>query len=766
MSLHEKISEEDVKLRYITPAVEKAGWDKFTQIQMEYPFTDGMVLVKDGFVTRGKKKSADYLLSYKKNRPLAIIEAKHNWLSLGDGMQQGLSYAECLDVPFVYSSNGSGFLEHDRLTGLEKELSLDAFPGPEVLWRRYVLDKDLSPAEEKEITTPYYYELGGSIPRYYQRIAINKTIDAVSTGVYPGGIDKRILLVMATGTGKTFTAFQIVHRLRESGLAKRILYLADRNVLIDQTVRSDFKPFDKVMVKVSGRKMDSSYEVFMSLYQQQIGPEGEDDTYKQFAPEFFDVVIVDECHRGSAREDSNWRKILEYFSGAVQIGMTATPKETKEVSNIDYFGDPLYIYSLKQGIEDGFLAPYRVLRVHLDKDLDGWRPNQGQRDLSGKEIPDQMYNSRDFDRTVVLDARTIKVADRITRYLKDTDRFDKTIVFCEDIDHAERMRQALSNANADLVAENYKYVMRITGDNPEGKAQLEYFMDDDSKYPALVTTSELMTTGVNCKTCKLIVIDKNINSMTEFKQIIGRGTRLYPKYGKEYFTIMDFRDASRLFADPTFDGEPFSITEGDHTPKITKTYPPGPPRDKYRVNNVDVQIVSEQVQYYGADGRLTTESFTDFTRKTVQSKFATLDAFLKTWTAHDKRVVISEELELEGVFLEKLREKAGHPEMDDFDLICHVAFDAKPLTKGERVKNVQKKGVLNKYSGSARRVLDILLEKYMSEGDVDIGDLRVLSLAEFMPLGTPPQIARMFGGRDKFVSALFELKSELYAAEG
>ncbi|MDY3203349.1 MAG: DEAD/DEAH box helicase family protein, partial [Methanocorpusculum sp.] len=526
MSLHEKISEEDVKLRYITPAVEKAGWDKFTQIQMEYPFTDGMVLVKDGFVTRGKKKSADYLLSYKKNRPLAIIEAKHNWLSLGDGMQQGLAYAECLDVPFVYSSNGSGFLEHDRLTGLEKELSLDAFPGPEVLWRRYVLDKDLSPAEEKEITTPYYYELGGSIPRYYQRIAINKTIDAVSTGVYPGGIDKRILLVMATGTGKTFTAFQIVHRLRESGLAKRILYLADRNVLIDQTVRSDFKPFDKVMVKVSGRKMDSSYEVFMSLYQQQIGPEGEDDTYKQFAPEFFDVVIVDECHRGSAREDSNWRKILEYFSGAVQIGMTATPKETKEVSNIDYFGDPLYIYSLKQGIEDGFLAPYRVLRVHLDKDLDGWRPNQGQRDLSGKEIPDQMYNSRDFDRTVVLDARTIKVADRITRYLKDTDRFDKTIVFCEDIDHAERMRQALSNANADLVAENYKYVMRITGDNPEGKAQLEYFMDDDSKYPALVTTSELMTTGVNCKTCKLIVIDKNINSMTEFKQIIGRGTRL------------------------------------------------------------------------------------------------------------------------------------------------------------------------------------------------------------------------------------------------
>ena len=657
MSLHEKISEEDVKLRYITPAVEKAGWDKFTQIQMEYPFTDGMVLVKDGFVTRGKKKSADYLLSYKKNRPLAIIEAKHNWLSLGDGMQQGLAYAECLDVPFVYSSNGSGFLEHDRLTGLEKELSLDAFPGPEVLWRRYVLDKDLSPAEEKEITTPYYYELGGSIPRYYQRIAINKTIDAVSTGVYPGGIDKRILLVMATGTGKTFTAFQIVHRLRESGLAKRILYLADRNVLIDQTVRSDFKPFDKVMVKVSGRKMDSSYEVFMSLYQQQIGPEGEDDTYKQFAPEFFDVVIVDECHRGSAREDSNWRKILEYFSGAVQIGMTATPKETKEVSNIDYFGDPLYIYSLKQGIEDGFLAPYRVLRVHLDKDLDGWRPNQGQRDLSGKEIPDQMYNSRDFDRTVVLDARTIKVADRITRYLKDTDRFDKTIVFCEDIDHAERMRQALSNANADLVAENYKYVMRITGDNPEGKAQLEYFMDDDSKYPALVTTSELMTTGVNCKTCKLIVIDKNINSMTEFKQIIGRGTRLYPKYGKEYFTIMDFRDASRLFADPAFDGEPFSIIDGDNTPKITKRYPPGPPRDKYRVNNVDVQIVSEQVQYYGADGRLTTESFTDFTRKTVQSKFATLDAFLKTWTAHEMRVVISEELELEGVFLEKLREK-------------------------------------------------------------------------------------------------------------
>ncbi len=573
---------------------------------------------------------------------------------------------------------------------------------------------------------------------------------------------------MATGTGKTFTAFQIIYRLREAGLAQRVLYLADRNVLIDQTMGGDFKPFAKVMTKVSGKRMDSAFEVYMSLYQQQVAENAEDDTYKQFSPEFFDLIIVDECHRGSARDDSNWRRILEYFSGAVQVGMTATPKETEEVSNIDYFGEPLYVYSLKQGIDDGFLAPYKVIRVHLDKDLYGWRPSFGKVDLYGNEIEDREYGQHDFDRELVIDDRTQVVAKRIAEYLESTDRYAKTIVFCESVDHAERMRQALVNVIGDEASENFRYVTRITGDNPVGKGQLKNFMDVESKFPVIATTSDLMTTGVNCKTCKVIVIDKNIGSLTEFKQILGRGTRLYPQKDKMYFTLLDFRDASRMFADPEFMGEPISVYEGDTIPREARVQPEEEPKKKtrqYRVNDVDVMIVSEQVQYYDVSGRLTTESFTDFTRKTVRDKFATLDAFLACWNSSEKREVISEELELQGLFLEKLRELAGSPDMDDFDLLCHVAFDAKPLTKAERVRNVERRGYLDRYSGAARKVLEVLLEKYMHEGNAEFVDVRVLKYPEIAPLGSPKQIVQLFGGRDAFLDVLSGLRREVYSSE-
>lgn len=766
------ISEEEVKLRYITPAItETAGWNRDTQVRMEYQFTDGMVLVRDGVATRGKQKKADYLLSYH-DIPLAIVEAKRLSCSVGEGMQQALEYAAILDVPFVYSSNGEGFLEHDRFAerDAERELGLGEFPSPEVLWRRYCEAKGLSSDEVRMISVPYFYEVGGARPRYYQEIAINRTVEAVATGVYPGGRDRRVLLVMATGTGKTFTAFQIIHRLREAGLARRVLYLADRNILIDQTMAGDFKPFSRVMTKVSGKVMDSAFEVYMSLYQQQVAESEEDDTYREFSPEFFDLIIVDECHRGSARDDSNWRRILEYFSGAVQVGMTATPKETEEVSNIDYFGEPLYVYSLKQGIEDGFLAPYKVIRVHLDKDLYGWRPGAGRVDVYGNEIEDREFGQHDFDRELVIDARTQVVAERVWEYLESTDRYAKTIVFCESVDHAARMRQALVNVIGREASENYRYVMQITGDNAVGKRELMNFADVGSQFPVIATTSDLLTTGVNCKTCKVIVIDKNIGSLSEFKQILGRGTRLYPKMDKMFFTLLDFRDASRLFADPDFMGEPISVYEGDGVPREVRgkngdEVVSGDRVRRYRVNDVDVQIVSEQVQYYDAGGKLTTESFTDFTRKTVRGKFATLDAFLERWNSAEKREVISGELELQGVFLERLRELAGSPDMDDFDLLCHVAFDARPLTKADRVRNVRRRGYLDRYSGVARRVLEVLLEKYMHEGDAEFVDVRVLRYPEILPLGSPQQIIRLFGGRDAFLDVLSGLRREVYSSE-
>lgn len=773
MKKHE-MTEEDIKLQFITPAIEAAGWDKLKQIKMEYNFTDGRVIVRGNITARGKRKRTDYLLYYKPNLPLAIVEAKDNRHSIGDGMQQGIEYAECLDVPFVYSSNGDGFLEHDMLCGKEREIKLEEFPSPEELWRRYKGDTSMTSDQETLITEPYYFQPGDKTPRYYQRIAINRTIDAIARG------QNRILLVMATGTGKTYTAFQIIHRLWKSGRKKKILFLADRNILVDQTMQQDFKPFSKVMTKIEGKKLDSSYELYLSLYQQLAGDENE-EPFRAFKPDFFDLIVIDECHRGSAKEDSRWRRILEYFSSATQIGMTATPKETKEVSNISYFGEPIYTYSLKQGIDDGFLAPYKVLRVGLDRDLEGWRPTAGQHDIYGFEIDDREYNIKDFDKNLIIDERTIAVAKRITKFLKDTDRFAKTIVFCVDIDHAERMRQALVNENADLVAENSKYVMRITGDNAEGKAQLDYFIAEDSPYPVIVTTSKLMTTGVDCKTCKLIVLDNNINSMTEFKQIIGRGTRLKPDYGKEYFTIMDFRNACRLFADPEFDGDPIVVIDDDgDNPEVPNDDPPATddppyngngggdepsePHHKFRVRGVEVTILNERVQYYDKDGKLITESVTDYSKKNILGEYATLDSFLRAWNSEEKKQAIIDELQERGVLLEALREASGNKDIDDFDLICHIAYDKAPLTKAERANNVRKRGYLYKYSGLAQEVLSALLDKYMNEGIQDIENIEILSNDPFRQFGTPMKIAKLFGGKDGYKKAIKELQNKIYAA--
>ena len=773
MKKHE-MTEEDIKLQFITPAIEDAGWDRQKQIRMEYNFTDGRVIVRGNVTARGKRKRTDYLLYYKPNIPLAIVEAKDNKHSLGAGMQQGIEYAISLDVPFVYSSNGDGFLEHDMKSGAEREISLEEFPSPDELWARYKGDTAMTPDEEALITEPYYYQPGDKTPRYYQRIAINRTIEAIAKG------QNRILLVMATGTGKTYTAFQIIHRLWKSGRKKKILFLADRNILVDQTMTQDFKPFAKVMTKIEGKKLDSSYELYLSLYQQLAGDEQE-EPFRAFSPDFFDLIVIDECHRGSAKEESRWRRILEYFDKATQIGLTATPKETKEVSNITYFGDPVYTYSLKQGIDDGFLAPYKVVRVGIDRDLEGWRPTAGQHDIYGYEIEDREYNTKDYDKNIIIDERTLTVARRITRFLKETDRFAKTIVFCVDIDHAERMRQALVNENKDLVAQNPKYIMRITGDNAEGKAQLDYFIAEDSTYPVIVTTSKLMTTGVDCKTCRLIVLDNNINSMTEFKQIIGRGTRLKPDYGKEYFTIMDFRNACRLFADPEFDGDPIVIIDDVEKPPkpddpvdppVTPPTPgpgPGPvdppePKHKYRVRGVEVTILNERVQYYDKDGKLITESVTDYSKKNILGEYATLDDFLKAWRSEERKQAIIDALQERGVLLDALREVAGNPDIDDFDLICHIAYDKAPLTKAERANNVRKRGYLYKYSGLAQDVLNALLDKYMNEGIQDIESLEILSNDPFRKFGTPMKIAKLFGGKAGYIQAIRELQEQIYAA--
>ena len=771
-----EMTEEDIKLRYITPAIE-CKWDKHNQMRMEYSFTDGRVIVRGNTVARGKRKKADYILYYKRNLPLAIVEAKDNNHSVGAGMQQGIEYADILDVPFVYSSNGDAFLEHDMKNGSEREIALDEFPTPDELWARYIGERQITPEQEKLIMEPYFFQVGDKTPRYYQRVAVNRTIEAVARG------QNRILLVMATGTGKTYTAFQIIHRLWKSGTKKKILFLADRNILVDQTMQQDFKPFEKIMTKISSKKLDSSFELYLALYQQLAGYDGE-EPFLEFKPGFFDLILVDECHRGSAREESRWRKILEYFSRATQIGMTATPKETKEVSNIDYFGVPIYTYSLKQGIDDGFLAPYKVVRIGIDKDLEGWRPPAGKVDVYGNEIDDREYNIKDYDRNLTIDDRTKTVAKRISDFLRGTHRYDKTIVFCVDIDHAERMRQALVNENSDLVAENPKYVMRITGDNDEGKAQLDYFIAEESKCPVIVTTSKLMTTGVNCKTCKLIILDNNINSMTEFKQIIGRGTRLKPEYfvgderhTKEYFTIMDFRDACRLFADPDFDGDPILVDGEDNrtTEKPSIYLPTDPdvkigggvvnePTVKYRVNDVDVTILNERVQYYDKDGKLITESVTDYSKKNILGEYATLDDFLRMWNTSGRKQAVIEELKERGVLLDALREAAGNRDIDDFDLICHIAFDKKPLTKAERVANVRKRDYLNQYEGVGREVLSALLDKYASNGIADLEKVDVLMIDPFRKIATPQKIISAFGGKQEYVVAVRELQNQIYAA--
>ena len=772
------LSEEDIKMKYITPAIEKAGWDIKTQVRAEYTFTDGRIIVRGNLVARGKKKRADYILSYKPNMPLAIIEAKDNKKPLGAGMQQALEYGEILDIPFIYSSNGDGFLEHDKFTGKERVLSLDEFPSPNELWERYKKGKGIQPHEEKIIKEDYFFDMSGKTPRYYQRIAINRTIEAIAKG------QKRILLVMATGTGKTYTAFQIIYRLWKSRTKKRILFLADRNILIDQTMANDFKHFGDKMIKVNRKNISKAHEIYLALYQSMTGSEEWQDIYKQFSPDFFDLVIVDECHRGSARDNSAWREVLEYFSSATQIGLTATPKETRDVSTSTYFGEPVYTYSLKQGIEDGFLAPYKVVRVSLDKDLEGYRPAKGKVDKYGNLIEDRIYNVTDFDKNLILEKRTEIVAKKITEFLKKTNRFDKTIVFCVDIEHAERMRQVLINENSDLVKENPKYIMRITGDDEEGKAQLDNFIDPASKYPTIVTTSKLLTTGVDAQTCKLIVLDSNINSMTEFKQIIGRGTRIKEEYGKYFFTIMDFRGVTRLFADPEFDGDPVVVYEpkkgedivppaegdyGDFGDSVDGTV--GEPdsdenetgtRIKYVVDDVEVMVVNERVEYYDKDGKLVTESLTDYTRKNIRNEYADLNEFINRWNSEDKKSAIIEELKERGVFLDAIKEEVGK-DLDEFDLILHLAFDQKPLTRKERAYNVRKRNYFSKYSDVAREVLEALLDKYMNEGITELESMEILKLDPFRKIGTPKKIIKAFGGKEKYIQTVKELKREIYA---
>lgn len=778
-----KLTERDICSKFITPALVSAGWDLHAQIREEVSFTKGRIIVRGKLHSRGEQKRADYILYYKPNIPIAVIEAKDNNHGIGAGMQQALNYAETLGVPFVFSSNGDAFLLHDRTGNAEKteqELSLAQFPSPAELWQRFCQWKGIETAQARTtVEMPYYDDGTGRSPRYYQANAINNTIEAVAKG------QDRILLVMATGTGKTYTAFQIIWRLWKSGSKKRILFLADRNILVDQTRNNDFKPFGAAMTKISKRQIDKSYEIYLSLYQAVSGNEEEKNIYKQFSPDFFDLIVVDECHRGSAAEDSAWREILEYFSSATHIGLTATPKETKEVSSIDYFGQPVYSYTLKQGIEDGFLAPYKVVRIDIDKDLQGWRPLAGQTDKTGRVIEDRVYNQSDMDRTLVLEKRTELVAKKITEFLQATDPYAKTIVFCDDIDHAERMRQALVNINPERVKENRKYVMRITGDEMEGKAELDNFINPEEPYPVIATTSKLMTTGVDAQTCKLVVLDQHIKSMTEFKQIIGRGTRINEDYGKYWFTIMDFKKATELFADKDFDGEPVMIYEpkGDESPVppddsqtesetltvqsadtgIELTEDDGnASRVKYVVGDVTVHVVSERVQYYGPEGKLITESLKDYTRNTVRKDYASLDDFLKRWTKAERKAAILEELQQHGVLLEPLADEVGK-DFDAFDLICHVAFDQPPLTRRERAEQVKKRNYFAKYGDQARKVLEALLEKYADTGVENIEDIKILTLDPFKSMGTASELVSAFGGKSAYLAALQALEDQLYA---
>ena len=785
------LSESDICDRYISPALVLSGWDE-TRWRREYPFTAGRIIVRGELIARGKQKRADYLLFYKPNIPIAVIEAKDNTHSIGAGMQQGLSYSNALDIPFVFSSNGDGFLFHDK-TGnaeqIEKTLSIDEFPSPEELWNRYKVWKGIQAASEPLVISPSYQYISDEPTRYYQQLAVNRSIEAIARG------QKRVLLAMATGTGKTRTAFNIIWRLWKTGKAKRILFLADRNILVDQTMINDFKPFGSIMTKLNrslvdrdNGKVDTSYEIYLALYQAIMGGEDLAPIYDKFPKDFFDLIIIDECHRGSAADDATWKTILNYFDSAIQIGMTATPRETKYVSNIGYFGEPVYSYSLKQGIDDGFLAPFKVIRVDLDLDLQGWRPESGMVDDLGNVIEDRTYNQVDINREIIFPERDKVVAHKISEFLHSTDPMNKTIVFCSNIDHAERMRQALVNdpLNADLVAKDHRYVMRITGDNEEGKNELDNFIDPKRPYPVIATTSKLMSTGVDAQTCQLIVLDQRIQSMTEFKQIIGRGTRLRPDYGKYFFTIIDFKKATELFADPEWDGPAIAIREIDKTGKIIDI-PPEPGSDnedtdietvivdpvdlpvidpkptiRFVVSGVQFKIIAERVQYYEKDGKLITESLKDFTRKAVGQEFKSLDQFRKRWNGTERKQVILEELLEKGVILEALEGSIGR-EMDPFDLICHIAFDQPPLTRRERADGVKKRNVFSMYEEKAREVLGILLDKYADQGLETIEKIDVLKLDPFTQIGTPIEIVKSFGGRDKYLEAVQKLETALYA---
>ena len=808
------LSESDICAKFITPSLVQAGWDEAIQIRREVTFTDGRIIVRGKLVTRGKGKRADYVLSYQPNLPLAVIEAKDANHAVGDGLQQALGYATSLQVPFVFSSNGQGFRFLDRTCATgerETDLRMDEFPSPQELWDRYCTWKGIANDRRVVLEQPWK---AGKEPRYYQVNAVNATLEAVARG------QNRALLVMATGTGKTFTAFQIIWRLWKSGAKKRILFLADRNILVDQTMVNDFKDFGGAMAKLSthaktiekadGSKADltlamesrtsinKAYEVYLGLYQALTGPQEKDKVFKEFSPGFFDLIVIDECHRGSAADDSAWREILEHFSGATQIGLTATPKETEYVSNAAYFGDPVYTYSLKEGIRDGFLAPYKVVKVHIDRDVEGWRPQKGTVDRDGDEVEDRVYNQKDFDQNIVIDGRTETVARKITRFLKESgDRMQKTIVFCVDQEHADRMRKALVNENADLCAKNARYVMRITGGDDEGKAQLENFIDPESKYPVLVTTSRLLSTGVDAQTCRLIALDRPIGSMTEFKQIVGRGTRIHKDTHKLYFTLMDFRGATIHFADPEFDDQPIQVlvSEGDgpleeeppaETDPGMAEEPPGSfggedgegevlidangevvltERDKKKgkifVDGIEARIVAERVEYLDEAGKLVTESLRDFTRKALRKRYASLDAFLRRWSAQERKQALLDELTEEGLTPEVLMEAAGR-DLDPFDLICHVAFDCPPRTRAERAANVKKRDVFARYGDQARAVLEALLAKYCDEGLLDLENPQLLSINPFSSMGTPIQLIKAFGSREAYQAAVHDLQTALY----
>ena len=768
------MSEEDIKLQYITPAI-TSKWDR-GKITMETQVTDGKINLKGNFVFREKPKRADYILYLNAHNPIAIIEAKDNKHSISHGLQQAMTYARMLDLPFAYSSNGNGFAEHDFLTGKERQFGLDEFPSEAELIARFKRESGLTPAQEVVIDQPYYSSQNTYPPRYYQRIAINRTVDAIARG------QNRLLLVMATGTGKTYTAFQIVYRMLKSGLKRKILYLADRNILVDQSIQQDFAPLEKVIHKINVAKDDkstiTSHEVYFSLYQQLVGDDDKEHFSELFTPDFFDLIIVDECHRGSAKEESRWRRILEYFSSATQSGMTATPKETKYISNLSYFGKPVYMYSLKEGIEDGFLAPFKVINIMTDIG-DGWRPRKGQRDIYGNEIEDRIYTNSDYDYNIIIEDRIHQVASEITRYLKSTDRMAKTIVFCATEDAAERMRQELVNLNSDMVKQNPDYVVRITGSDDYGKKKLDYFISVSSPYPVIATTSKLLSTGADCKMTKLIVLDEMIGSMTEFKQIIGRGTRLREKEGKTHFVVMDFRNVTRLFADPDWDG-PVEIdpgfTPGEQTASpgsggITPPKPIDPPGTKnpkpiVNRDGCKVEIIHKSVSVYDANGKLLRqESIVDYTKENIRGEYASLDNFIRQWSKEEKKEKIREMLLERGIDLELMKEDQNMDDVDDFDFICHVAFDKKPLTRKERANNVKKRDFLSKYSGVARDVLEALLDKYMNAGIYEIEKTEILKLDPFLKLGKPAKIAGYFGGKDGYKQAVRELEEAIYAEE-